>query len=230
MATRAVVLLLVLTCVCVTAFRIKLLDETKNKYDLERHITRFIRSTRDEDTQRVENEQDDDEEERLEELLWCCNIPPDNMMKNETAREKEQREDEKIIQECRTEVTNILGDEAAPKKRDRIRKEMECFMQCAYQKFQVTDGTGNIGETGIDLLMTKLELNDQRTLDKITNICMSRKQGFGKQSDGYTCNPAANNFNHCVYDMMNLYCPDKQKPFSKRCDKHREMLKMRYEP
>ncbi|PSN53813.1 hypothetical protein C0J52_04644 [Blattella germanica] len=143
--------------------RIKLLDETKNKYDLERHITRFIRSTRDEDTQRVENEQDDDEEERLEELLWCCNIPPDNMMKNETAREKEQREDEKIIQECRTEVTNILG-------------------------------------------------------------------GFGKQSDGYTCNPAANNFNHCVYDMMNLYCPDKQKPFSKRCDKHREMLKMRYEP
>ncbi|KAJ9575247.1 hypothetical protein L9F63_025804 [Diploptera punctata] len=114
MTTTAALLFLCFCAPITTAFRI----ERNGVTDGQKPLLRFSRET-------VLQHSQDEEEDREEELMWCCNIPEDNSLKNDISREQEKKDDEKVVQECRTEVTNILGDEPAPKNKARIRKEME---------------------------------------------------------------------------------------------------------
>ncbi|XP_069678857.1 uncharacterized protein [Periplaneta americana] len=168
----------------------------------------------------TENMNVEDEDDSMKELVWCCNGPSSD--KNDT------KEYEGIMQECRTEVSKKLENMTHLPNKQRTRNEMDCLMQCTFRRYKAVDDEGNIQKSAYDIITNQLDLRDQLILEKISQVCVKSHEENGRYSMHHVCRPAANQFIHCVYDMMNMHCPKEKQPNNEICNMHREELKMKY--
>nr|AMA98169.1 chemosensory protein [Blattella germanica] len=153
----------------------------------------------------------------------CCRLEKSEHRPTDEEMDKHDQ----IRRECEN-ITDALTKNLTA---DKSRNIMTCFVQCIYEKHNMTNSSGNVLDDPCILSeLQRIVDFPERMMKKMSEVCWKISKNNTESEKGkFVCNRMPLHFTICAYDVANGFCPEAQQVKSDECNKLRQTLKATFQ-